>query len=89
MDTPNGLFRLPRKQQSPIAAINKEKRARRAEQIRLVGEWLRKKPKIEPVEIQERFASVGIELQLETVRDYIYAARQLGRKHENLRKRET
>jgi len=75
--TPNDLFRLPRRQRSPIAATNKERRARRAEQIRLIAVWLAKDPKIEPTEIKKRFASRGIEVALETVEDYIRVARRL------------
>jgi hypothetical protein len=60
MTTSNDLFRLPRsRERSPIAAINKGRRARRAEQIRLVA--------------------CGIEVELNTVRDYICATRQSGR----------
>jgi hypothetical protein len=75
--TPKDVFRLPRKRRSPIAAINKERRARRAEHIRLVAVWLAIDPKMEPAEIRKRFASRGIELMLETVEDYIRAARRL------------
>jgi hypothetical protein len=75
--TPNDMFRLPRSRRSPVATINKERRARRAEQIRLVAVWLAKDPEIEPIEIKKRFASRGIEVALETVEDYIRAARRL------------